>query len=153
MNGVNMMLEPKKSSSLNDCNMLLYSERMFLLKGILIVDDSLFMRRFLKNILIESNYNEIIEAENGMQAIHMYKIFSPEIVIMDITMPVLNGIDALKEIINIDPKAKVIICSALGGQQIIIKEAIKIGAIDFVVKPHFHNLATIVNKHFDSSTT
>lgn len=133
--------------------MLLYSERMFLLKGILIVDDSLFMRRFLKNILIESNYNEIIEAENGMQAIHMYKIFSPEIVIMDITMPMLNGIDALKEIISIDPKAKVIICSALGGQQIIIKEAIKSGAIDFVVKPHFHNLAAIVNKHFDSSTT
>ncbi|MGG3930759.1 response regulator [Schinkia azotoformans] len=84
---------------------------MFLLKGILIVDDSLFMRRHLRNILIESNYREIIEAENGMDAIHKYKIYSPEIVLMDITMPVLNGMDALKEIINIDPQAKVIICS------------------------------------------
>lgn len=137
---------------LNDCKIVLFYERMFLLKGILIVDDSLFMRRHLKNILIEANYQEIIEAENGMDAIHKYKIFSPEIVLMDITMPVLNGMDALKEIINIDPQAKVIICSSLGGQQIILKEAIKIGAIDFVVKPHFHNLVAIVNKHFTLNT-
>ncbi len=121
----------------------------FIMKGILIVDDSLFMRSYLKNILIKSNFNDIVEAENGLQAIDKYKIYSPSVVLMDITMPVLNGIEALKVIMNIDPKAKVIMCTALGGQQAIINEAIKIGAIDFVVKPYFHNLVSIVEKHFN----
>lgn len=71
-------------------------ERMFQLKGILIVDDSLFVRRLLKDILMEANYTVFIEAKNGIEAIEKYKIFSPE----------LNGIDALKEIINIAPRCK-----------------------------------------------
>lgn len=81
-------------------------ERMFQLKGILIVDDSLFVRRLLKDILMEANYTVFIEAKNGIEAIEKYKIFSPELVIMDIIMPELNGIDALKEIINIAPRCK-----------------------------------------------
>ncbi|MFB5088379.1 response regulator [Psychrobacillus sp. PGGUH221] len=113
--------------------------------NILLVDDSRFMRSYLKKILNEANFNEIIEADNGLQAIDMYKIHSPDIVIMDITMPLLNGIDALKEIIKIDPHAKVVMCTALGGQQSIIKETLIIGAKDFVVKPYFHNLVSIVN--------
>lgn len=102
------------------------------------------MRSYLKKILNEANFKEIVEADNGEQAIDMYKIYSPEIVIMDITMPLLNGIDALKEIIKIDPQAKVVMCTALGGQQSIINETLKIGAKDFVVKPYFHNLVSIV---------
>ncbi len=122
---------------------------MIQLKGILIVDDSLFMRRMLKNILVEANYARIIEAENGIEAIEKYKIFSPEIVLMDITMPELNGAEALKEIMKIDRNAKVIMCTALGGQKAIIQESIKNGARDFIVKPYFHNLVSIVNKHFN----
>lgn len=120
---------------------------MFLLKGILIVDDSLFMRSLIKNLLMEANFAEILEAENGIEAIDKYKTFLPELVIMDITMPELNGIDALKQIITIDPKAKVIMCTALGGQKAIIQESIKNGARDFIVKPYFHNLVSIVRKH------
>lgn len=97
---------------------------------------------------MKANFEEIIEAENGMQAIDKYKIYSPRVVLMDITMPILNGIEALREIINYDPQAKVIMCTALGGQQAIIQEAIKIGAKDFVVKPYFHNLVHIVTKHY-----
>lgn len=123
---------------------------MIQLKGILIVDDSLFMRRMLKNILVEANYAVIIEAENGIEAIEKYKIFSPEIVLMDVTMPELNGVEALKEIIKIDRNAKVIMCTALGGQKAIIQESIKNGARDFIVKPYFHNLVSIVSKHFNS---
>ncbi|PLR70361.1 response regulator [Bacillus sp. UMB0728] len=118
------------------------------MSSILLADDSRFMRSYLKKILNESNFKEIIEADNGVQAIDMYKIYLPSIVIMDITMPILNGIDALKVIKKIDPKAKVIMCTALGGQQSIIQKALKIGAKDFIVKPYFHNLVSIVNKHY-----
>lgn len=128
---------------------VLLAKGMFQLKGILIVDDSLFMRRILKNILIEANYSVIIEAANGIEAIEKYKIFLPELVLMDITMPELNGIEALKEIINFNPGAKVIMCTALGGQKAVIQESIKTGAIDFIVKPYFHNLVPIVSKHFN----
>lgn len=116
------------------------------MKHILLADDSRFMRGYLKRILNEANFNEIIEADNGVQAIDMFKIYSPEIVIMDITMPLLNRIDALKEIVKIDQQAKVIMCTALGGQQSIIQEALRIGAKDFIVKPYFQNLISIVKK-------
>lgn len=118
---------------------------MFILKTILLADDSLFMRTHLKRILHEANFKKIIEAENGIQAINMYKKYSPDIVILDITMPLLNGIDTLKEIIKIEPQAKVVMCTALGGQQFIIKEALKNGAKDFIVKPYFHNLVSIID--------
>lgn len=116
------------------------------MKKILIVDDSLFMRSWLKKILSESNFDEFIEAENGKRAIEMYKLTSPDVVLMDITMPCLNGIDALKEILKIDCKARVIICSALG-QQALIMDAIKYGAKDFVIKPNFDDLIPILNKY------
>ena len=123
-----------------------YSKRMFTLKTILLADDSRFMRTHLKRILHEANYKKITEAENGVQAIDMYKVHSPDIVILDITMPLLNGIDALKEIIEIDPNANVVMCTAMGGQSFFINEALKIGAKDFIVKPYFHNLVSIVSK-------
>jgi two-component system, chemotaxis family, chemotaxis protein CheY len=121
-------------------------KRCFPLKSILLADDSRFMRNHLKTILNNSNYTEIIEADNGVNAVEMYTKYSPNIVLMDITMPLLNGVDALKEIIKIDPQAKVVMCTSLGGQHI-IKEALSVGAKDFVVKPYFQNLVLIVNKH------
>lgn len=86
------------------------------------------------------------EAENGYQAIEMYKQHATELVLMDITMPELNGIDALKEIVKLNPKTNVIMCSSLG-QHSLIMDSIKIGAKDFVVKPYFDNLVSIVNRY------
>lgn len=116
------------------------------MKTILIVDDSLFMRSWLKKIMSENKSVYIVEAENGYKAIDMYKLVFPNIVLMDITMPKLNGLEALKEIMKIDSKANVVMCSSLG-QQYLIMDAIKMGAKDFVVKPHFANLVSIVNKY------
>ena len=120
---------------------------MFILKTILLADDSRFMRNHLKRILNEANFKKIIEAESGIEAIEMYKKHSPDLVVLDITMPLLNGIDALKEIMITDSEANVVMCTSLGGQQFTINEALDNGAKDFIVKPYFHNLVAIVNKH------
>ncbi|MFS0861074.1 response regulator [Fredinandcohnia sp. 179-A 10B2 NHS] len=116
------------------------------MKKILVVDDSRFMRSWLKRLLSDSGYSNIIEAENGVNAIRKYKSNSPDLVIMDITMPVLDGVHALREIMLIDGNAKVIMCSSLGQQSLIV-ETIKIGAKDFVVKPYFKNLVPTINNH------
>ena len=123
-----------------------FVERIFILRTILLADDSRFMRTHLKRILHEANFKSFIEAENGVQAIDMYKRYSPDIVILDITMPLLNGIDALKEIIETDPNANIVMCTAMGGQSFFINKALKVGAKDFIVKPYFHNLISIVDK-------
>jgi two-component system, chemotaxis family, chemotaxis protein CheY len=113
---------------------------------ILIADDSVFMRTWLKKLLFELNDPVFAEASTGKEAIEIYRQFKPDFVTLDITMKDLNGIDALKEIIQYDPHAKVIMCSSLGHKSLIIK-ALKIGAIDFVIKPNFHNLLEIVKKN------
>jgi len=91
------------------------------------------MRLNLKNILKE-NYEIAGEAENGQQAVEMYQELKPDFVTMDITMPVMDGLEAIKEIKKIDPEANIIVCSAMGQQKMIIK-AIEAGAKDFIVKP------------------
>ncbi|RLL45416.1 response regulator [Oceanobacillus piezotolerans] len=101
---------------------------------ILIVDDAKFMRVTLASMLEKENHEVIGEAINGEEAILLYKQLSPDIVTMDITMPVMNGVDALKTIMEMDPSAKVIVCSAMGQQKVIV-EAIEAGAKDFIVKP------------------
>lgn len=104
------------------------------MKGkILIVDDLAFVRLMLSEIVKKYGF-EYIEASNGIEAVKKYKQYKPDIVLLDITMPYMNGIDALKNIMQFDSKANVIMCSALGQQKIIIN-SIKIGAKDFVVKP------------------
>ncbi len=103
------------------------------MKRVLIVDDAAFMRLNLKNILKE-NYEIAGEAENGQQAVEMYQELKPDFVTMDITMPVMDGLEAIKEIKKIDPEANIIVCSAMGQQKMIIK-AIEAGAKDFIVKP------------------
>lgn len=100
----------------------------------MIVDDAIFMRMKLKDILEKNGYEVVAEAQNGADAIEKYKAERPDIVTMDITMPEMNGIDALKGIKKIDGAARVIMCSAMG-QQAMVMEAIQAGALDFIVKP------------------
>lgn len=101
---------------------------------ILIVDDAAFMRMMIKDILTKNGYEVVGEANDGAQAIEKYKELKPELVTMDITMPEMDGITALKEIKKLDPAAKVIMCSAMGQQAMVI-DAIQAGAKDFIVKP------------------
>ncbi|MFH0703334.1 MAG: response regulator [bacterium] len=101
---------------------------------ILIADDAAFMRMMLKDILVKNGYEVVGEAANGNEAVEKFQELSPDLVTMDITMPQCDGIAALKQIINIDKNAKVIMCSAMGQQSMVI-ESIQAGAKDFVVKP------------------
>lgn len=101
---------------------------------VLIVDDAAFMRMMVKDILTKNGYEVVGEAVNGIEAIELYKKESPDVVTMDITMPEMDGIEAVKEIKKIDPNAKIIMCSAMG-QQSMVMDAIKAGAKDFIVKP------------------
>ena len=101
---------------------------------ILVVDDAQFMRMMLKNILSGAGYEVVGEGENGVQAIEKYKDLKPDMVIMDMIMPEMGGIDAVREIVKLDPAAKVLMCSAMG-QQALVVEAIQVGAKDFIVKP------------------
>ena len=103
-------------------------------KKVLIVDDAAFMRMMLKDILTKNGYEVVGEAENGAKAVEKYKEVTPDIVTMDITMPEMDGISALKNIRSIDSNAKVVMCSAMGQQAMVI-EAIQAGARDFIVKP------------------
>ncbi len=103
-------------------------------KNILICDDAAFMRMMIKDILTKNGYNVAGEAENGLKAVEKYKEVSPDLVLMDITMPEMDGIQALKEIKKLDAGAKVIMCSAMGQQAMVI-ESIQAGAKDFIVKP------------------
>ncbi|MBT1248000.1 MULTISPECIES: chemotaxis protein CheY [unclassified Thermosipho (in: thermotogales)] len=103
-------------------------------KKILIVDDAAFMRMMLKDIITKAGHEVVGEAANGKEAVEKYKELKPDIVTMDITMPEMNGIEAIKEIKKIDPNATIIVCSAMGQQAMVI-EAIQAGAKDFIVKP------------------
>jgi len=103
-------------------------------KRVLIVDDAAFMRIMLRDILTKNGYMVVGEAENGTTAVNKYKELKPDLVTMDITMPEQDGISTLKEIRKIDPQAKVIMCSAMGQQAMVI-DSIQAGAKDFIVKP------------------
>jgi two-component system chemotaxis response regulator CheY len=101
---------------------------------VLVVDDAIFMRTVLKNMLDKNEYEVVAEASNGIEAIQAFKKHKPDIVTMDITMPEMDGISALKEIMQVDPKAKVCMVSAMGQEKIIF-DCVKNGAKDFLVKP------------------
>ena len=103
-------------------------------KKILIVDDAAFMRMMIKDILTKNGFEVVGEAENGAQAVEKYFELSPDLVTMDITMPEMDGITALKEIKAKDASATIIMCSAMGQQAMVI-DAIQAGAKDFIVKP------------------
>jgi two-component system chemotaxis response regulator CheY len=101
---------------------------------ILVVDDAAFMRMMIKDILTKNGYEVIGEAADGAQAVEKYQELHPDLVTMDITMPEMDGITALKEIKKVDSSAKIIMCSAMGQQAMVI-DAIQAGAKDFIVKP------------------
>lgn len=101
---------------------------------ILCVDDAAFMRMMVKNALTQNGYSEVYEAVDGMDAVEKFDEIHPDLVIMDITMPNMDGLEALKTIRGKDPNASVVMCSAMG-QEAMVVEAIKAGAKDFIVKP------------------
>lgn len=103
-------------------------------KRILITDDALFMRVTLKNILTSNGYTVVGEAANGVESVDLYKRLKPDLVTMDITMPEMDGLTALREIKSIDPSATVVMCTAMGQKSLVV-EAIQAGAKDFIVKP------------------
>ena len=101
---------------------------------ILIVDDAAFMRMMVKDNLKKAGYTDFMEAGDGEDAIAKYLEGKPDLVILDITMPKMDGIQALREIKKLDQQVKVIMCSAMGQEGMVV-EAIKLGAMDFIVKP------------------
>jgi two-component system chemotaxis response regulator CheY len=101
---------------------------------VLIVDDAAFMRMMIKDILTKNDFEVVGEASNGAEAVDRYKELKPDLTTMDITMPEKDGISAVKDIRAIDSSAKIIMCSAMGQQAMVI-EAIQAGAKDFIVKP------------------
>ncbi len=113
---------------------------------ILLVDDAAFMRMLIKDTLTKNGYTNILEAADGAIACEVYAAEKPDLVIMDITMPNKTGIEALKEIKGSDPMAKVVMCSAMG-QEAMVVEAIKLGALDFIVKPFKLSVRDIPQRH------
>ena len=104
------------------------------MQKVLVVDDALFMRTALSKMLQEWGLEVVAQAANGREAVNMYKEHSPDLVTMDVTMPIMSGIDALKLIMQDDPEAKIIMITALGQQRIIV-DALENGAKDFITKP------------------
>ena len=100
---------------------------------VLVVDDAAFMRMMVKDILSKNGYEVVGEAENGMKALEKYQELKPDLVTMDITMPEMDGISAVKEIKKVDPNAKIVMCSAMGQQAMVI-DAIQVDARDFIVR-------------------
>ena len=101
---------------------------------VLMVDDSRTSRKLLRSILEEGGHEVVGEAVNGQEGVQQFQALKPELVTMDITMPEMDGISAVKEIKKVDPNAKIVMCSAMGQQAMVI-EAIQAGARDFIVKP------------------
>ena len=120
-------------------------------KKILICDDAAFMRMMLKDIMKRIGYSEVYEAENGKKAIEKYIEFKPDLVFMDITMPEMDGIEALKKIIAHDKNATVIMCAAIGQSPLAV-ETMKNGAKDVIFKPYnIERVKEIINKVFEKS--
>ena len=101
---------------------------------ILVVDDAAFMRMMVKDTLTKNGYTDLYEAPDGVEAVKMYEELHPDLVLMDITMPNMDGLEALKTIRSKDPNANVVMCSAMG-QEGMVMDAVRSGAKDFIVKP------------------
>lgn len=115
------------------------------MRTVLLADDSHFMRMWLSNIVAQAGYTIIGEAKNGQEAVFMFLSLKPDIMLLDITMPVKNGVAALSEIMAACPDANVVMCSSMGQKSLMI-ECLKLGAKDFIVKPYFYNLIPILHK-------
>ena len=103
-------------------------------KKILLVDDAAFMRKMIKDTLVKNGYTEVFEAVDGADAVEKFGEIGPDLVVMDITMPNMDGLEALKAILAKDGSANVVMCSAMG-QESMVMDAVRSGAKDFIVKP------------------
>lgn len=113
---------------------------------IMLVDDAAFMRMMIRNSLLKAGYDDFVEAQDGVEAVTKYEQESPDLVIMDITMPNMDGLQALKKIREKDSSANVVMCTAMGQESMVI-DAIKSGAKDFIVKPfNAERITETVNK-------
>lgn len=101
---------------------------------VLVCDDAAFMRAMLSDILAQAGLNVVGEAQSGLEAVQKFRELRPDLVTMDLLMPDMGGIDAVREIVTVDPNARVLMCSAMG-QQSLVLEALQAGARDFIVKP------------------
>jgi len=115
-------------------------------KTIMIVDDELFFRKLLHNLLTEKGFTVVAEAADGVEAVEKYRLHRPELSILDIYMPRKNGFDATQDILSLNPKAKVVICSGLGYDED-VKAALSLGAKDVILKPFIpHEVIEIVSR-------
>lgn len=120
---------------------------------VLIIDDAKFMRMTLANIFKEHQLTIVGMAENGREGVELYKKTDPDLVTLDITMPVIDGLQALQQIIDYDPNANIVMCSAMGQQKLVV-EAIELGAKDFIVKPFDERrVIETVNKILQASSS
>jgi len=101
---------------------------------ILVVDDSAFMRRIVRNILTRNGFDEIVEARDGLEAVEVFRRDSPDLVLLDIVMPGRDGIEALRRIRDVDDNATVVMLTAVG-QEAMRNECLRLGAVDYIVKP------------------
>jgi two-component system chemotaxis response regulator CheY len=120
---------------------------------VLIVDDAIFMRKMISDILVENGMEIVGEADTGAKAVEKYMELRPDLVTMDIIMPEMNGIDAVRKVMEFDSKARIVMCSALG-QQALVQEAITAGAKDFLIKPfNAARVVEVIAKVFNQVTT
>jgi two-component system chemotaxis response regulator CheY len=133
-----LIIDGRRSTNSNDAankaNNLILEEMLAMKKRILVVDDAAIIRLMLTKIIVSDDYEVVGEAGNGAEAVQKYEELKPDLVTMDITMPDMDGIQAVKEIKKMDPNAKIIMCSAMG-QKMMVLEAIEAGAASFIVKP------------------
>jgi two-component system, chemotaxis family, chemotaxis protein CheY len=132
---------PEVSHQTADCEKLaidraaaLFRPREIIMKRLLVVDDALFMRKLICGVAAEAGWQVVGEAGNGAEAISLYQQHRPDLVTMDLVMPVMGGLEALRQIRAIDPEAKVVVVTALDQKQSLM-DSIRDGAIDFIVKP------------------
>jgi len=115
------------------------------LYSVLLVDDSKFMRRWLSDLLANTNYYVIAEASDGPEAMELFKLFKPDVTILDITLPYLGGLECLRTMVDLNPSAKIVMCSSLS-HRYNIEKALNIGAKEFFIKPNFEHLVERLDK-------